>query len=308
MRIAGRPSMKPYLLQVVAIVMLLCSCATKEPILKIGLVADPQYANKATAGKRYYRESLWKLEEAIDVFNNNKVDFVQNLGDIIDDDWGSYDSILPVYQKLDPQIENHQLLGNHEFSIDSSQMGNLLEKLSMPNYYYSYLKNGWRFIVLDATDYSFFSNSLHKHDIDQVNSYFELTSEKANNYRWNSAIGSEQQQWLKEQLDAAEKSNEKVILFSHMPLRPAENAHNLWNDNEIIKLIEGSSTVVAFINGHNHAGEYVLKNGIHYLTMFGMVDTEISSYGVLEIYTDSLVLKGYGNQENLVMQINKAPH
>ena len=73
-----------------------------EPVLKIGLVADPQYADKPQTGKRYYRESLWKLKEAVSTFNERQVDFVQNLGDIIDVDWMSYDSILPIYNHLQP--------------------------------------------------------------------------------------------------------------------------------------------------------------------------------------------------------------
>ena len=294
--------MKYTFFPLITILIVLSSCSNADPILKIGLVADPQYADKPTAGKRHYRESLSKLEEAIDTFNHRGVDFVQNLGDIIDIDWESYDSIIPVYQKLYPDIENYQLLGNHDFAIDSTHFNNLLETLSMPNYYYSYLKNGWRFIVLDATDYSYFSNSLHHHDTNQVNVYYENTIEKSNNHHWNSAIGEEQQNWLKQQLDSAEILNQKAILFSHMPLRPIGNQHNLWNDNEIINLIENSSNVVAFINGHNHAGDYVFKNGIHYITIFGMVDTKIGSFGILEIYEDSLVLKGYGNQQNILMK------
>ena len=50
----------------------------QEPLLKIGLVADPQYANQPTRGKRYYKESLWKIEEAVDTFNYKNVDFVQS--------------------------------------------------------------------------------------------------------------------------------------------------------------------------------------------------------------------------------------
>jgi manganese-dependent ADP-ribose/CDP-alcohol diphosphatase len=292
-----------YWLNLITILIALSSCSKTEPILKIGLVADPQYADKPTKGKRYYSESLLKLEEAIDTFNYEDVDFVQNLGDIIEVEWASYDSIMPIYHKLKPGIENYQLLGNHDFSIDKTRMKNLLEKLSMPSYYYSYVKNGWRFIVLDATDYSYYSNSLHNHDTNQIDSYYENTIEKSNHYRWNSAIGMEQQKWLEEQLNSAKTLNQKVILFSHLPLRPKGNIHNLWNDHEIISLIENSSNVVAFINGHNHSGDYIFKNGVHYITIFGMVDTMISSYGILEIYQDSLILKGYGNQQQMVLNI-----
>uniref|UniRef100_UPI0032167C7D metallophosphoesterase n=1 Tax=uncultured Draconibacterium sp. TaxID=1573823 RepID=UPI0032167C7D len=270
-----------------------------NPIIKIGLVADPQYADKPTAGKRYYKESLTKLAEAIDTFNFHKVDFIQNLGDIIDSDWESYNSILPVYDKLNPGIKNHQLLGNHDFSIDSTHLNDLLEKLSMPHYFYSYSEKGWRFIVLDATDYSYFSNVLHNHDSSQVDFYYNNTKDKSNKQSWNGAIGPEQQNWLKQELESAKLMNQKVILFSHLPIQPEKNAHNLWNDYEIVRILETCRNVVAFINGHNHSGAYTHQNGIHYITLTGMVDTKNNSYGMLEIYRDSLILKGYGNQKTL---------
>ena len=276
---------------------------SQESLLKIGLVADPQYADKPTQGLRHYKQSLLKLEEAIDTFNIQHVDFVQNLGDIIDEEWDSFDTILPIYNKLKPTIENYHLLGNHDFSVDSTHLSGLLEKLSMPDYYYSYSKQGWRFIVLDATDYSYFSNPLHNHDIDKVNAYYENTKSESNKKLWNSAIGEKQQSWLKQELDSARLLNQKVILFSHLPIRSTGNAHNLWNNYEIVDIVENSSNVVAFINGHNHSGDYVLKNGIHYITLFGMVDTEINSYGILEIHKDSLVLRGYGNQTTLHLDI-----
>ena len=52
--------------------------------MKVGLVADPQYANQPPSGKRHFKESLWKLEEAIDSFNYYKVDLIQNFEDVID--------------------------------------------------------------------------------------------------------------------------------------------------------------------------------------------------------------------------------
>jgi manganese-dependent ADP-ribose/CDP-alcohol diphosphatase len=297
--------MKQLVLSLITIIIIQASCSQSESDLRIGLVADPQYADNPTAGKRYYRESLWKLKEAIVTFNDNDVDFVQNLGDIIDKGWENYDSIIPVYQHLKPGIDNYHLLGNHDYAIDSSHLANLLETLSMPDFYYSYVKKTWRFIVLDATDYSYFSNSIHKHDTNQINSYFESTNGKPNNYSWNSAIGKKQQNWLKQELEDAELLKQKVIVFSHMPLRPLNSAENLWNNEEIIDIIENSSNVVAFINGHNHAGDYVFKNGIHYITILGMVDTMINSYGILEIYKNSLVLRGYGNQKSFNLTISE---
>lgn len=291
--------MKYLLLFLSTTLLVLNSCSNNEPILRIGLVADPQYADQPTAGTRYYKESLWKLEEAIDTFNYYGVDFVQNLGDIIDSGWGNYDSILPIYELLAHEIENHQLLGNHDYAVDSALLKDLLLKLSMPYYYYSYSEKGWRFIVLDATDYSYFSNRLHHRDIRQIDFYFESTKDKPNHHDWNGAIGKEQQSWLKQQLDSADLENQKIILFSHLPVRPQDDPHNLWNDDEIANLLENSNHVVAFINGHNHAGGNAYINGIHHIGIFGMVENLISSYGILELYEDSLVLRGYGNQETM---------
>ncbi|MEA3479994.1 MAG: metallophosphoesterase, partial [Bacteroidota bacterium] len=250
-----------------------------------------------SSGERQYRESLWKLNEAIDTFNYYQVDFIQNLGDIINGEWRSFDSIIPVYSKIHPDIETYHLLGNHDFSIDSIRMADLLETLSMPECYYSYVKKDWRFIVLDATDLSYYANPLHNHILDKIDDCFASTEGMQNHYDWNGGIGEEQKDWLKENLDRAKSLDQKVIVFSHMPLRP-EHATNLWNSKEIVDIIESSSNVKAFINGHRHEGGYVFVNGIHYITIYGMLNTMISSYGILEIYRDSLILKGFGNQQD----------
>lgn len=292
------------LFNILLILMLSLFLYSQGPILKIGLVADPQYSDKPISGTRYYRESLWKLEEAVDTFNEEEVNFVQSLGDIIDDEWSSFDAILPIYDKLIPGIESYHLLGNHDFSVDSIHLTGLLEKLSMSNYYYSYSKKGWRFIVLDANDYSYYSNPLHQHDVEVIDSYYENTKDESNKQLWNSAIGEEQQCWLNNELDSANLLNEKVIVFSHLPIRPKGNMHNLWNDYEIVRIIENSSNVVAFINGHDHSGGYDFKNGVHYITLHGMVETMINSYGILDVYNDHLVLRGYGNQKTLHLNID----
>lgn len=294
--------MKHLIITSILLGLILSSCSQNEPILKIGLIADPQYQDAPTSGKRYYRESLWKLEEAIDTFNYYNVDFIQNLGDIINSEWRSFDSIIPIYNHVNPDIENYQLLGNHDFSVDSLQKMDILKTLSMPDYYYSYVRKDWRFIVLDATDYSYFANSLHNYSIDKIDACYAKTEGKENHYKWNSGIGEKQQAWLKAELKTAESLNQYVIVFAHMPVRPY-HAATLWNSNDIVEILKISPKVVAFINGHHHAGGYVYENGIHYITIFGMLDTMISSYGILEIYKDSLVLKGFGNQKSLTLEI-----
>ena len=272
------------------------ACTGPGPVLRIGLVADPQYQDKDPAGKRYYRESLWKLEQAIDTFNFYDVDFIQNLGDIIDRGWESFDSILPVYGKVNPGTEIYHLLGNHDFAVDSALMPGLLSRLGMPDDYYSYVNQGWRFIVLNSMDCSFLANPLYKRDSSVISSYYNATIGKPNHYDWNGAIGEDQQEWLRGELKEAESQDQQVIVFSHMPLLPEDVEERLWNAEEILEILEASPVVRAYINGHRHKGAYAFHNGIHYISIFGMVDTMVSSYAIIEIYGDEIKLKGFGNQ------------
>jgi len=275
----------------------------EQPILSIGLIADPQYQDKNTWGKRDYRASIIKLSMAIDSFNIKEVDFVQNLGDIIDHNWESFDSILNVYESLNSDIENYHLLGNHEYGIDSVYMSSLLTKLKMPNFYYSYVKKNWRFIILDATDIAYYSNPLHNRSTREIDEYFVKSDSLKNRMRWNGAIGQNQLVWLKNELKTAKTEKEKVILFSHIPIRPAMNVHNLWNDMEVLKVINDYDHVVAYFNGHNHAGAYEESQGVHYVTMFGMVESDNNAFGILQIFEDKLNLKGFGNQETILMSL-----
>jgi len=104
-------------------------------------------------------------------------------------------------------------------------------------------------------------------------------------------------------LEEAQSKNEKVIIYSHIPLRPANNVHNLWNDKEVLDILSNYKNIVAYINGHNHAGAYEEYEGIHFITLFGMLDTPENSYAILDIYKDKLELKGYGHQKNILMEM-----
>lgn len=304
---------KPFSIQTLTyfllIAVLLPACTSQKPLFTFGLVADPQYANKPNSNDspsaRHYNRSLVKLQEAVEVFNQAEVDFVQTLGDVIDEKWESFDSIVPIYQQLDPGIKSYHVLGNHDFAVDSVKMKDVISTLSMPASYYAYQHKGWRFIALDANDYSFLANPLYQHEKSAVEAYFQQAEGQSNQQTWNGAIGKEQQEWLKSELESAQQQGQRVILFSHMPIQPQGAMHNIWNDQEVSSLIENYPNVLAFINGHNHAGEYVQEKGIHHITIFGMVDTPIASYAIAEVYKDKVVIKGYGHQEEITMNLSE---
>ena len=70
----------------------------QKPIFSFGIISDVQYCDCEPAGSRFYRLSADRLREAVNSFRNNSVDFIVNLGDLIDRD---YESFKPVLEILD---------------------------------------------------------------------------------------------------------------------------------------------------------------------------------------------------------------
>lgn len=58
------------------------------------------------------------------------------------------------------------------------------------------------------------------------------------------AVGAEQLAWLLGVLANARRRGEKVVLSSHHPVFP-KNAHNAWNDDELLELIDRFDNVIA---------------------------------------------------------------
>jgi manganese-dependent ADP-ribose/CDP-alcohol diphosphatase len=274
---------------------------SQQPLLQIGIISDPQYCSCNPSGSRYYPQSLGKLKTAIDTINTYKTDFVITLGDITDRYDQDLDSILPLYRAL--QSPYYFLLGNHEFEyIEDSARQYIVSKLGMPDYYYSFIKNGWRFLVLDGTELQTFTISLHPELEEEGDSVRLSVAGAANEAEWNGGISKRQQNWIRQQLDEAYLLKQEVIVFSHFPVYPEGHSKNLWNSGDIINILDSYPNVVAYIAGHYHPGNYGFKSGKHYLTHKGMVETEFTnSFSVLGIYPGKLIQYGYGlNQDRLL--------
>jgi manganese-dependent ADP-ribose/CDP-alcohol diphosphatase len=267
------------------------------PLLKIGLIADPQYCDCPPIGTRYYRETLKKLPAAIDTLNEYEVDFVVTLGDIIDRYYESFDSILPLYNDLN--MPDYKLLGNHAFEeVGDSLKDTVIYLYNMPDYYYHFAYNDWRFIILDGTELAAYDSILHPDLREEADSLWQSVQGQINDETWNGGIGRKQMQWIENTVTDAMNNGEKVILFCHFPVYP-EHYLNLWNREAIIDIVEKYENIVAYINGHNHDGNYGFLNGKHYITQKGMVETyDTSSFSILEIYDNKLVFNSYGLMNN----------
>ena len=263
-----------------------------KPLFEFGVVADAQYCDCDTKGTRDYRGSLQKLSEAATTFNNEGVAFSIQTGDLIDKNKESFDQILPVWEQI--QGPRHHLLGNHDFPVYTDEVETIL---GMPNQYYDFSRDGFRFVALDTNDISTYANAPEspKHALAETILATKTWEGDRNAQSWNGGVGEEQMRWFESVLTDAEAKGEKTVVLGHMPVAPV-NEHNAWNDSAIIATMEKHHSVVAYLNGHNHKGNYEERNGIHYVNLEGMVEQGSNAYSVVKVHEDRLVIDGYGRE------------
>lgn len=270
--------------------------------VKIGVFADCQYCDCETAGTRYYRNSLVKLEECINEFNHSKeIDYIVGLGDLIDRNFDSFDSVNTILSKSKKPV--FQVIGNHDLAVEKELLEQVPGKINLTKTWYSFTKNDWHFIFLNGNEITFHSNNP-----EIVKQAAEITEKlkkegKPNPHEWNGGIGPKQLEWLEKEIQQAETKNLNVAVFCHYPLLPFE-AHALWNSEEVLAVLEKFDCVKIYLNGHNHAGNYVFHNGIHFVNLKGMVETEKeNAFSVISFSDKRIKIEGFGREENRILSI-----
>ncbi|MFJ8266656.1 metallophosphoesterase [Peribacillus asahii] len=274
----------------------------EKPKFEFGLVPDIQYCDCDASGTRFYRNSVDKLKAASQTLNQHNLGFTVQTGDLIDKNISSFSTILPIYNMIEGP--KYHVLGNHDFPVTTEKV---VDILNMSNQYYDFKYKNWRFVVLDTNDLSLYANPEGSEKYKQAEEMYNSLKESGavNAQTWNGGVSNEQLTWLRGVLDKAAQTNEKVVVIAHMPVYP-ENNHNVWNDDAVIKELEAAGNVVAYFNGHNHAGNYGVKNGIHYVNLKGMVETaDTTSYSIVEVYKDRLEIDGFGREQDRVLKIQK---
>ena len=281
--------------------------AAEKPILRLGLVADPQYADIEPILSRYYRQSIGKLTEAIDHFNGKELDLCINVGDTIDQQWKSFDEMLKIFGKS--KYKFCHLLGNHDFEVEQDLKAKAPARLGMEGRYYSFTQNGVRLVMLDTNDVSVYAYPINSKEAAQA---FEKLKEYAaarlpHAQTWNGAVGDAQMKWFEETCKKAAAENQKVIVFAHHPVFPFPNNHNEWNSDALLQLVGRNRNIVAWINGHNHAGAYALRDSVPFITLHGMVETpNTNSFATAEIFSDRLVIAGKGREPSREIKFRTA--
>jgi len=263
--------------------------------LKFGVIADPQYADKKPRGTRYYRESLAKLEAAIAELNKEPLDFVVTLGDLIDEDYASFSKVMAKYDPL--KAKHYKVFGNHDFDVADKDKGLVAKAMGMQDSYYSKVVRGWRLIFIDGTEVSTFrypSDDPRTHKAREQRKKLQKSGAR-HAAPWNGAMSEKQMEWLKEQLDTSKAAKERAVVFNHYPVLPATDGHKLWNAEEVVKLLAQYDHVAAYMNGHNHKGNYLEQDGTHFLNFKGMVEKPVeSAYAVVTCFADRIEVEGYG--------------
>ena len=270
----------------------LSAAEPKSPLFRFGAVADCQYCS-ATSAVRKYNQSPKKLTACVEHFNKLDLAFVVHLGDFIDRDFESFDVVVPIFNRL--KAPRYHVLGNHDFSVADDKKALVPKRMGLKSRYYDFAHKGWRFIVLDGNDLSTYAYPKNDPRTKAATAFHRRL--KVGTPTWNGGVGGKQLAWVKGRLETATKAKERVILFCHFPVYPA-NIHNLWNAEAVTKLLAKYPCVAAYMNGHNHAGNYARQGAIHFITLKGMVDTTTSAYSVVEVHKDRLEIKGFGRQKD----------
>jgi predicted phosphohydrolase len=253
------------------------------PKLRIGLVTDLHYADIATSGTRYYRETLTKLSEAVDQFAKDKPDFLVEVGDLIDNGKMIDDDLAFIKRVNEPlkslPCAKYYVLGNH--CVQQLTKAEFLEGIGQAKSYYSFDSGDRHFVVLDSC----------------------FTSDgkpyQRKNFTWTDCnIPADQVEWLEADLKAA---TGPTIVFAHQRLDVTPQ-HSVKNAAAIRKLLEASGKVRAVFQGHSHKNDLQEIAGIQYCTLEAMVEgsgAQNNGYSLLDIFEDgTLRVTGYRNQKN----------
>jgi hypothetical protein len=258
--------------------------------LRFGIVTDSHYADADMRDNRYYRESKGKMTECVDLMNEQKVDFLVELGDLKDQDEPTVEertisylrTIEQVFQKFDGP--KYHVLGNHD--VDSLSKEQFMEnitntKIKTKSTYYSFDCKGIHFIVLDA------------------NFLKDETPYDHGNFVWNNTIIPQSElDWLAQDLN---ETKLPTIVFCHQQLG-GNTGTCTQNAQDVRDILQKSGKVLASFNGHEHNGGYKFVEGIHYYTLKAVVvgsGQENNAYAIVEVLPDkNIIVTGYRKAES----------
>jgi predicted phosphodiesterase len=259
--------------------------------VRFGIFTDPHYAERDPAINRYYRESLGKVTECVELMNEQKVDFLIELGDLKDQrDTKVETETLQFLRTIETEVQRfngpvYHVLGNHDHdSISKTQFLDSITNsgFSKARNYYSFDKGSFHFIVLDAN----YTAGGKEYD--------------HGNFDWTDVhIPEDQLRWLTHDLNGTDRA---TVVFVHHQLdsiafAEAHRIHCPDNADAARKILEDSGKVMVVFQGHYHKGSLNKIENIYYYTLKAVVEgsgPENNNYAIVEIGADQIIrVKGF---------------
>ncbi len=272
----------------------------KEKVLRVAHLTDIHLKNELGAPGKF-AQCLQNVQE-----QHPKVDMILNGGDIvfemnkeninsIDAQWKLLNDIM----KSESSIPAHYCLGNHDIWWNENSKGEAfygkkysMDKLGLSKPYYSMMKKGWKFIMLDSVSL----------DIDDT---------------WYiGKLGAEQFAWLETELKNTSPQT-PVLVMSHIPILTAllmikDDVVNRWemlggdmhtDTAKIIGLFNQYPNVKLCLSGHLHMRDKVVYNKVTYLCngavsgawWKGNRRETAPGYGLIDLYADGSFEEQYVN-------------
>ena len=160
--------------------------------LRVGMITDVHYANLATKGTRYYRDSIQKVREATKIFKQSNVAFALELGDFIDVGPNLRTEIGHL-KRIETEFatgckDRHHVLGNHcVFNLTKQEF---LDTIGAKEPHYSFDRGNFHIVVLDACFRA------------------DGVAYQRKNFDWTDAnIPMSQLEWLKNDLASTKKTD-----------------------------------------------------------------------------------------------------
>jgi predicted phosphodiesterase len=254
--------------------------------VRFGIITDIHYADvpEIISMNRYYRQSLSKVSECVQVMNREKADFLIELGDLKDQgNPPEEQATLNYLSNIERELRKfegplYHVLGNHDH--DSISKVQFLG--SVANYgfsealnFYSFNNNSFHFVVLDAN--------------------YSANGEEYNhgNFDWtDSHLPENQLKWLIKDLNSNKLPS--IVFIHHQLDSPGitDKRHCPDNADDARKIIGKAGNVIAVFQGHYHKGGLNKINNIFYYTLKAVVEgsgAENNNYAIVEIGEDLTV-------------------
>lgn len=241
-----------------------------SPAVRLGCVSDSHFGDIASRGCYHFRDSDRKMSEALSCFRRQGVDFVIELGDLIDSGENDKLRVEKSLMRIESVFRScscpaYHVVGNHDFGCLSPDEFFKIVGMKSQRGDYSFEKGGILFVVLDGC---YTGDGQHY---------------MPGNFAWTDAqLPDNQLQWLQNTLA---NSSLPAVIFCHHPIVGADERHRLRNAAEVEQILEKSGKVKSVFSGHYHAGGYVVKNDCTYRILQAHV-SEWANGAIVSVYAD----------------------